>query len=352
MRLLLTSLLVACLPVLGQWISLPVPAEMPTTGSMGPSSSGQSCTLDAAGEKSASVITVPAGCSQITHVLLRTNTVTSSQPLSVAIQTVGADALPTGTDYGGSSPGAIASPAASTYYEVALGTPATATENDVVAVVTQFSGTVGNLQIRAGYGQAHAGYTLCNTGVWNKYSVGPHVHFRCSGDVYPAQTVEPGETGLIQFNTGSATNRYGNRFTLPNPVRVTELFAALYYATGASARLKLLDATFTELAQTRIIDLDQATGTTQFRGHITPTVLPAGTYYVAVEPQTTANVGVYYWYSLSGSYLYQSAYISPQIVQAQRTSGGSWSTTANQVMLVGLVIDRVWSTSGGFASWQ
>jgi hypothetical protein len=201
---------------------------------------------------------------------------------------------------------------------------------------------------------AFNGYTLCYTSTWNKYAIGPLVKFRCgsSGETYPTMIVPPGATSLATYNTGSGTNLYGNRFTLKTPVRVIELTAMFYYGSGAAAKLKLLDSNYNVLAETRVIDLDQATGGTLFRSPITPTTLSAGTYYVVAEPQTTGNVGLYYWTSLSPSYLFASEFISTDMAQAQRTSGGSWSINTSQVMLAGMVVDRAWSTSGGFASIQ
>src|SRR5688572_25458479 len=80
--------------------------------------------IDASGEKSSFVIQVPKTGS-ITHVGFRVASVSSSQTLRAGIETLSGGA-PSGSQYGGSAVGTQASPAADTFYEVALATPATA----------------------------------------------------------------------------------------------------------------------------------------------------------------------------------------------------------------------------------
>lgn len=350
MRFVLCFMLFA-ITVGAQWVTLQTPLTLPDMGVYG-GTSQQACVMDNVGEYTALFATVPY-TGTITHVVIRTGTVTTSQSLTVTLETVGADGNVSGTMYGGSTGGTVATVASNTYYEVALGTAATATAGDLVGVRITWTSTVGSVQIQSVSGSAIAtGYMICYTGAVAKYQTTPYIRFRYD-TTYPSMTIHPALPSQILFNSGSATNIFGNEFTLTHPVRVIGLAAWLLNIAGGGYRLHLRDASGTVLATAlRDVDGDQHTGQFGAQVALTPIILSAGTYRVTVEALSTGNHGVYYWSHYSETYLRQAISLPAGWLYCERTSGGSWSTLSTRVSLVSIVIDQIWSPSGGFANAQ
>jgi hypothetical protein len=323
----------------------------------GGSSGVQQCTMDASGEYALMVLEVPQ-TGNISHVTIRTGTVTTPQSLDVGLYTVGTDAL-AGSAYGGMTVGTIASPASNTFYEVALGTAASATRGDLVAIRVDFTSTAGNLQINGGAAAGgQTGYLVCYAGSATKYQYSPTVRFRYStgAEVYPKMHVFPGIVTQVTFASNSATNIYGNQFTISSPLSIIGLWGHGVNASGGLWKLQLRDATGTVISgsETRNVDTDQSTG--QYAAKLqlaAPIILSAGTYYVTMENlQTSPSVGFFYWQHIDAAYLYQSYAVSSNWVYAERTSGGTWSTVPGRVGQVGLIVDKIWSPGGGFAVSQ
>jgi len=100
------------------------------------------------GKRQAYVFQVPK-TGNISAVLLGLGSVTSAQTVRVTIQTIdGTTGNPSGIDYGGSVKGTY-TPSANTTFEVTLGTPAAAVAGDVVAVVVEYDGVAGTLNMLA-----------------------------------------------------------------------------------------------------------------------------------------------------------------------------------------------------------
>ncbi len=116
--------------------------------------------MDASGEKAAFIFKIPKS-GTITEIGFRTGAVTTADTLKAGLYTVDTSNNPTATAYGGMVAGTQASPAANTWYAVALGTNCTATAGDVVAVVIEFNSYVaGNLNIsRTGWKQWNQRFT-------------------------------------------------------------------------------------------------------------------------------------------------------------------------------------------------
>lgn len=350
MRTLTIALLFQTL-LTAQWVSLPYPIPVPDIGAYN-SLSQQACLMDNTGEYTAMFVTVPESGS-ITHVVFRTGTVTTSQSLTVTLETVGSDGNVSGTMYGGSTGGTVASVASNTYYEVALGTPATATAGDLVGVRIAYTSAIGNLNINSvSYSSSASGYMVCYTGSVNKYQMTPFVRFRY-GSTYPMMNAHPSLPSQILFNSGSATNVYGNEFTITTPVRVVGLAGWFYNVSGGGYRLHLRDSSGNVIATAlRDVDGDQHTGQFGARVQITPVILSAGTYKVTVEVLSTGSHGFYYWSHYSEEYLRQSLLLPSGWMYCERTSGGAWSNISSRVGLISIVIDKIWSPSGGFITTQ
>src|SRR3989304_6613560 len=121
-------------------------------------------TLDATGEKAATVFQIPED-GNITTLGFRTATVTTGDTLKVGLYTIDASGDPTATAYKGMVAGtqAILATEDNTYFNVTLGTQATSVvKGDIVALVIEYNsyvaGSMGITTITSTGGSALAGF--------------------------------------------------------------------------------------------------------------------------------------------------------------------------------------------------
>ncbi len=207
----------------GLWMPLPILGVPPTI-------QFSSYLLDAAGELFAMVFRVPK-TGNIHKIGFRVGAVTASQSLDVGLYTVDTTSGdPTASAYGGMAVGTQAGPAANTAYTVQLGTDAAATIGDVVAVKIGFTLTVGNLNINT------IGTTVANTPQWGGTPYNDHFasaawskknDIPCFWLQYDDGTYAyiPGAQPIsainnVTFNSGSASDEYALKFTLPFPAKM------------------------------------------------------------------------------------------------------------------------------------
>lgn len=314
--------------------------------------------LDAAGEKRALVFSLPKA-GTITKIGFHVSAVTTSETLRVGLETVGADGLPTGTQFGGSAVGTQVSPAGGTSYAVALATGATVAAGDVgdlVAAVIQFDSATGNLRLgsvssanggsRLPYGVNHDGASWAKSDgagfsiLWAEYS---------DGSVEDIGTMV-GISGAHSFNSGSSPDEYGARFTLPIAARVWGIWFVGSLPAGADYELVLYEGTTAH--RTRAHDGDQSGGTGIFANYVhiarfeTPLDLAANTEYIAaLRPTTATSLTLRYmdvlaaavWDGLGGSACHQ----------AHRTDQGAWSALTTRRPSIGPILDGFDDAGGG-----
>ncbi len=310
---------------------------------------GGGVTIDASGEKAAFVFAVPK-TGTIDRVGFTTRAVTTAQTLRAGLETTDTtNYLPTGTQYGGSAVGTQASPVADTFYEVTLGTGASATKGDIIALVVQFDATVGNLVI--GYIDNEGGgaftafpYVAAYTTSWAKNNgvIGMH-SVRYSDGTYEhiGQCVPTSPRDDTFFNTGSAADEIGNRFTVPSTCRVAGLFSGVNH-TGAAIDYVLYEGS-TALRTVSLAAGLSASGT-GYETHLfsTPVTLTAGTVYrLVAKPTTTTNVNVREAIMLNAAMLDMLPGGSDWY-KTSRADAGSWTdTNTRRIWALGLLIDQI-----------
>lgn len=320
-----------------------IPANLNTT----------SLVIDASGEKAAMLATVPVTGS-ITHVMVRVGTVTSAQALSVSLQTFDATTGdPTGTAYGGSAAGSIATPASSTSYRVALATPASATSGDRVFVVVEFSGTVGNLTICSAGSTTAIGYPyidLFASAAWGKIAGMPLMTLDYNGTVYDCETVTYSAVNSTNVNNASTPDEYALLFVPPMKCRLVGFNALVTpTATNADYDVILYNAASSVLTS-RSMPAKGVPVVSSNRPNIdffaTPVVLTAGaTYRLAFKPTTANNVNV-------TSYDFRAAADMDGMPGGQsfsystRKSSGAWTDAAKR-LAAAIVVDQVDDGAGG-----
>lgn len=307
---------------------------------------GSTMALTGSGNKCAFPVTVPF-TGTITHVGIRLNTVTSSQTIRVSLQTFDTSTGdPSGSNYGGSSPGTQAAPAATTSYRVALATPATATRGDIIFVVVEFDSTAGNLTVSTCNQLVTSGYPYLdlNTAAWVKSAGWPNLYLDYGGTVYDCLSLPYSALTQTTVNSGTTPDEYAAVFVAPFPCRVCG-FKSLGTAvtTSADCDYVLYDSSSSALATKSISGkrMSAASANRPVEGLFDAgVVLTAGaTYRLSVKPSTANNVNVTYWDFPSAAAMDalpggQSVYYST------RTDAGSWTDVATRRLGMSMLIDQ------------
>lgn len=308
--------------------------------------------LDAAGEKVAFIFRAPRA-GTIDAVVFRTGSVTTSQPLRVGLETLGAGGLPSGTAYGGSSAGTISAVASSTVYEVLLGAGAAAVKGDRIAMVIQFDATAGALNI-ATHGSAVASkfpYTALYTTAWSKITDTPVAAFRYSDGKYSnGACALPANNLLTTFHMNDSPDEYGMRFRFTAPVRVKGFWLrGGDMASGTSFDVLLYAPDGTVMATASFAgDSTQGTATGYIEAYFDSSVALAKDAYhrIALKPLTASDCRVTRLQALNSAML-DCLDGGVDFHDTSRTDGGAWTDNAGIRPLIGLFIDQIDDGSGG-----
>lgn len=308
--------------------------------------------LDAAGEKAAAIVQVPKTGS-IAEIGFRVGAVTTSADLKVGLYTVDASGNPTTTAYGGMVAGVQATPTASTAYTVALGTAATATAGDIVAVVIEFNSAAGNLRINDFRGTSSNSqqfpYTALFTTSWSKSTATPITWLKYSDGSYSFMPgVLPAATSAeLSFASNNATqDEVALRFRLPVPSRLAGF-------GGVIAQLANFDAVLyedTTALLTYSLAASQVASSLRYpRVHKFPTpyVLAANTTYrLALKPTTTTNITVAH-YDVAAAAVFNQVEGGPDFHWSQRVDAGAWTDTVTRRPFIWLLLDQFDDGVGG-----
>lgn len=142
-------------------------------------------------------------------------------------------------------------------------------------------------------------HTAAFTGTWAYGQTTYHIrHFTLEYEdgVCIAPMTNPVGTGYTAttFNSGSATNKRGVVLELPACRIVALQTVCAYSGPSNTTNVKLYDASGRVVIATDVNgDAKGGTSILQYRYHVEPTSVPAGTYYLMVEPSSTLNVTTY-----------------------------------------------------------
>lgn len=279
-------------------------------------------------------------------------TITTNQTLKVGLQTVDSSGKPTGTAYGGSSTATL-TPTAATINSVTLGTSATATAGDVVALVVEWDSTTGSLVLNYFNVNSPLPYRLSFTsGAWGGIAQGiPFCQIEYDDGTRPPHGCVPAYQGTSDaFKSDSNPDERGIKFTLPFPARVIGAWLTVSAPASANFDIVLYDSGGSVLTSCSIDVAKYKNNLAQayrvFFG--TRVSLVAGSaYYLIVKPtQATANVTLARWNFSTSSAL--RATFAPNAWQAVRTDAGAWTEDQTQLPSMGLVIDKLDDGAGVF----
>ncbi|HAO93412.1 MAG: hypothetical protein A2X99_10250 [Deltaproteobacteria bacterium GWB2_55_19] len=315
--------------------------------------------IDAAAEKVAFIFKIPKS-GTITEIGFRTGAVTIADTLKIGLYTVDTSNNPTTTAYGGMVAGTQATPAANTWYNVALGTNCTATADDAAAVVIEFNSYVaGNLRIAALDGSSGSSGNICGfpeskqyTASWANIAARPVFSIKYSDGsygfiygCYPVSAVT--ETA---FNSSSTPDERGLKFSIPFPARLSG-FWLNYRVTGVtgSADVVLYDSDGTTVLQTHTIDFQKVNaGPRMFYFQFaTAQALSKDTFYRLVVKPTTTTSNSFYDFTVNAVAIMDCFEGGQNFHLTTRTDAWAWTDTTTKRPWMGLVLDQFDDGVGG-----
>lgn len=166
----------------------------------------------------------------LSEIGVRTVTVTAAEPLRVRVETVAGTGDPSGTLLATDSEGAIASPAANTWYDVALTTPVAVTRGQRIAIVVDAPTGTPNLNIARLTTAVAQGYPFTDlfTTSWLKTASAPVVALKINGSWASTPATWPvSNVASLSYGTSSTPDERGNRFLVPFACTVEGLWVGI-----------------------------------------------------------------------------------------------------------------------------
>lgn len=305
-----------------------------------------SVTMDASGEAQFGVIRIPQ-TGAITHIGVRLGTAAAALNLSIETLSSGE---PSGTNYGGSAPGALAMPVANSFNIVELATPASAVEGDNVAVGARFSGTAGTVQISTAPGSTSFPYSARKEGAsWTISALTPTFALRYSDGAWvDAQTLPLDSIAGVNFANGTNPNERGIRFRLPTAVRLAGICMYGAIPSTASHTLNIYEDDGT-LINSRAFSGTESASTNGriYRLFNTRPTLEANTWYRATIQATAAGSITFREMEFTSNAVMGAIPMGVDCYRCTR-NGGAFSDTDNVRPFMWLILDGL-ETGGGSA---
>lgn len=310
--------------------------------------------INATDEKVAGIFRIPKD-GTISDLIFTVGALTTPQTLRVGIETVDSSGNPTGIQYGGSAVGTV-TPTANTQFEVSLGTDATVTAPDLVAVVIQFDSTVGDLNITGMDvpGGSRQGFPYINfyTTSWAKQQGGiVNMGIKYDDGSYEYTGALLLETNVgQQFNNTSTPDERGLYFSLPGPFRIYGFWMVADIDNNADIILYDSDGS-TELTSLSLTSGPRGATATQFYNmpFASPQVLLANTNYrLILKPTSASNIDMRYITLNSSLASIMAMWPGGTTVHwTSRTDAGSWTQDTARRPLMGLLCDQMDNGVGG-----
>jgi hypothetical protein len=326
-----------------------VPSPIATL-SLSSFATGTNYGIDTSGQRYAWVFQVPF-TGTITKLGIRIAACATPVTSRLGLYTIDTSGNPTTTLYGGSNYGTF-TPAANTYSEVTLGTSASATMSEWVAMVLEFDSSTGNMQVSPSNGTSsaiHFGYLNKFSGTWSKLAFGQmicgHVYYSDGGGTWPFSGMAPftaaTEGGNYNSTTGGA-DEYAIKMTFPTPDRIVGAWHNFAAGTAADYDIVLYNGTTAE--RTLSVDGAYVSTTTGFgeRHYLFSSgydVAAGTTLRMAIKPTTTNNV-TYRRRTLFSADSVQSLGLPSGTCESKRLDSGSWTDTTTLIPDIGFILDQ------------
>lgn len=321
-------------------------------------------TLNATNTKQAFVFSARADANAVS-VFFRTNSVTTSQSVTVSIQSVNATSQPSrasGTILGATSNGygTQATIAANTLYEVTLGETVALTTGTQYAVVIEWTSTTGTAQIVVhvntgfmplGRSSVFAHRQTYTSGAWGTPAwpipgVGFAIGVRTdAANWWMPEFAMPGSSVATNsaYGSTSSPDEYGNKLYLPAG-DVTGLWVAS--DQDGTGTVVVYDNSDNVVVSATIVPNER--GTSAYGSclyPVAPTAITEGWYRVTQKPDTTTTVSRFICTYTSNQQDGRS--MGSNCCLTQRTDNGAWTDTATSQMMIGVEMEPTFGSGSG-----
>lgn len=305
----------------------------------------------------------------VQSLFFRTGGASSVQPISVSLQSVDSTSYPpkpSGTILGATNNGygTVASPAATTTYEVTLGETVAVTAGTEYAFVVEWTSTAGGfLQIATGVnismlplGRASV-FNMRQTyasGSWGNpasYGAGGGVPIGIKTDAanwWMPGFVMPGPSNSMNTTYSSSSNpdEFGNKLYLPSGDLTGLWVVSDQDGTGT---VVLYDNADNVIVSATIVPNERGTnGYSCCFYQVSPVAITEGWYRVTQKPDTTTTVSrfvcAYTANQENGRAMGANCHLT------QRTDNGSWTDTTTSMMMIGVEMEPTFGSSGSVRS--
>lgn len=322
-------------------------------------------TLNATNTKQAFVFRARADANAVS-VFFRTGSVTTSQSVTVSIQSVDATSQPSrpsGTVLGATSNGygTQATIAASTLYEVTLGETVALTRGTQYAVVVEWTSTTGTAQIVVscstnfytplGRSSVFVNRQTYTSGAWGSptstqtgagFAIGVRTD---AANWWMPEFVMPGAsiTTNTTYGSTSSPDEYGNKLYLPAG-DVTGLWVAS--DQDGTGTVVLYDNSDNVVVSATIVPNERGTsGYGICLYPVAPTAITEGWYRVTQKPDTTTTVSRFICTYTSNQQ--DGRAMGSNCCLTQRTDNGAWTDTATGQMMIGVEMEPTFGAGSG-----
>lgn len=306
--------------------------------------------IDASGEQAAHIIEIPKS-GVVEEIRIRIAAASNPQLLRVGLYTLDGSGNPTSTAYGGSVYG-TATPSANSELVVTLGTPATVVARDRVAVVIEFDGTIGNVNIgRLQLITTNFPYTALYTGSWTKSASSPIVSLGYDDGSYPPMfggfpSVTAFASTSFNVNTGTF-DEYGFVWTAPFAGRLRGIVGVITPAAGADFEVIRYTGTTADETLVRDGDINGSSGSRPFYANFATglTFARGDTIRVALRPTTANGITINVLTVASAAIL--ESFFGTDFTLCRRLNQGAWTDESTMAPLLFPIFDQLDDAVGG-----
>lgn len=274
------------------------------------------------------------------------STAVTTQSIDIRLETF-SSGLPSGSLYGGSAAGVLASVAATTNYEVTLATPAAANVGDEIWVVFQWTGTAGVVAIAAADTGILSGYRALYTSSWAKgvNTRGMLALRYDDGLYYPTHLMGPGVMTFATWANNSTPDERGIKASLPFGMEVDGFW--VHVDADAACDLVLYDSANNVLATCTVDPNNRgSTSETYCEFRFDPMTLAAGDYRLIMKPTTTSTIRTRIA-SLFAANVRGAWPGGTNICGTSRTDAGSWTDDTAALYPIGFCVSGIDIPAGG-----
>ena len=288
----------------------------------------------------------------IRKILFRMGTGAGVASMNMRVETVNASGQPSGTLVNAGASGTF-TPAANTDFSVTLGTDATVTRGQLIAVIITGGASAPNNRLATTNAVLNGNfpYLAYFSTAWSFFGDTPVMAFEYDDGSYAhvAGVWPVNAVNNATFNSGSTPDEKGIKFRFPFGCKIDALW--FHADTDANFDLKLYDSDGSTVLETVTWDSDYREVTAAATSAVALTAertLAANTWYRLTALPGASNISIVD-YTVFSAAAREACQGGANIMGASRTDAGAWTDETTTMRLMGVRVSQIDFPSGGSA---